>query len=246
MSKIRKLTLVVLLSLAGFTNSLATIPVIDISAVPQWIVQSANMLRQIAEQVRQYEELVAQFNQLKLTYQSTTGKRNFESLLMGAANNASYRYLPVDVSLMAGVDTYGKIKALSASIEKARGEVTSLTKSNFTSKMGTASAQMWQKRVDQLARMREVSNAAARAATDRVATNDSMINAISTTDDPKSIAELQARMAGEQARIANDQVRVYAAAMQNHSDEEILRAMQSDMLINMDQKPMPKVVYGKK
>lgn len=245
MIKVRSTIIALVISVAGMSTSLATIPVIDIAAVPQWVMQAANMLRQIAEQVRQYEQLVSQLNQLKTTYQSTTGNRNFESLLMGAANNASYQYLPADTSVMAGIDTYGKIKALSASIEKARGEVTSLTTANFTGKMDSASAQMWQRRVDQLARMREVSNAAAQAATDRVASNDSLIKSIGTTDDPKSIAELQARMAGEQARIANDQIRVYAAAMQNHSVEEINQAMQGDMLMTMDKKPIPKVVYKK-
>ena len=250
MSKIRGVVFALLLSLslsiATVPNALATIPVIDVSAVPAWVIQGVNMVRQIAEQVKQYQQLVAQYKQLEATYKSTTGKRNFESLLMGDSNNASYQYLPADPSVVAGRDVYGKLRELSASIAKARGEVTSLTKANFDNKMDSASAQMWQKRVDQLASMREGANAAAKAANDRVATNDALIKAIGTTDDPKSIAELQARMAGEQLRLSNEQARMYVYAMQNHSNEEIHQAMQSDMLVNMDKKPLPKVTYGAK
>ena len=247
MSKIRNLSLVLLLSLVGLTNSLATIPVIDVSAVPQWIMQAANMFKQLAEQVKQYEQLVAQLKQLETTYKAQSGKRNFEGYLMSNSREAAYTYLPEEMDILhQGGDLFGKMKDLGTRIKKSESEVTTLTKKNFGGDMNSPSAKMWLKRVEHLAMMRETTNAASRASSDRVATTKGLIDAIGMTDDPKSIAEVQARIAGEQARLANEEARLYVLAMGHRSDEEILNAMQSDMLVNMDKKPIPKVTYGKK
>lgn len=214
--------------------------VIDVAAIAQAV-------KQYAEAIKQYEQLVAQLKQAKQIYEAATGKRGFENLLMGEIEQGKFDYLPPDArSAMLGArDAIGASAGLAKEIDRLHGQVTSLTKDTFGGNMDSPSARVWQERVNQLAGMQATNNAAQKAAVARVDSNKQLVNAIGSTTDAKSIGELQARIAAQQSMLLNEQIRLFALAESNKASQEQLAQMQSDMLIKMDQRPVPKVAYGK-
>ncbi len=244
MFKLRNFALAVALFFAAVTSSLAVWPVHD---APSNVLRIAEAAKAMAEYIKQYETLIKQLQQAKQMYEQVTGKRGFEKLLMGEFENSNFDYLPPDAraSMIGARDAVGESARLAKVVERLRGEVTSLTNDTFGGDMGTESARIWKERVNQLAGMRATSDAAQTAAVNRVKTNKQLVEAIGTTDDAKSIGELQARIQAQQNMLLNEQIRLYALAEANRASQEQLVQMQSDMLMKMDQRPAPKVVYGK-
>ena len=69
---------------------------------------------------------------------------------------------------------------------------------------------------------------------------------ISSTDDPKAIAELQARIATEQGMVQNEQAKLQALAMLTASEQQIAQQQARETSIKMGGRvaSMPRVVVA--
>ena len=85
----------------GGTAAHAGVPVIDIAAIAQAILEYTSSLTQIENQMTQIQSLSQQLTQLQQQYQAITGARNLGDIL----NNPQLQnYVPVNAAqTMAGV-----------------------------------------------------------------------------------------------------------------------------------------------
>jgi type IV secretion system protein VirB5 len=77
----------------------------------------------------------------------------------------------------------------------------------------------------------------------RVQKLEDLVRAIGVAGDPKAIADLNARIAGEQALLQNQLIQLEALRMVQRAQEEQLSERQSDALFQMGKEGIPKVVY---
>lgn len=203
----RLITAAALTAAVGSAN--AGIPVIDVANLAQAVEQVIAWGQQNAQMVEQINQMRNQYTQLQSTYNSMTGNRGLGTLLNGAVDQAARRYLPVDGTqigqLSSGVAGFG---ALHATINGYKASVTSLPTTWFTG--GTTAANALASRVNSLATQRAVGEAAYTSNAQRTADLENMISTIGTANDPKAIAEINARITAQQALIANESTRLQA------------------------------------
>ena len=202
-----------LLAAVGLTASIgsanAGIPVIDVANLAQSIEQVVAWGQQNAQMVEQITQLRNQYAQLTNTYNSMTGNRGLGTLLNGAVDQAARRYVPGDATqlgqLSSGVAGFG---SLQATINRYKSSVTSLPTTWFPA--GSPAANTLASRVNSLATQQALGEAAYTSNAQRTADLEDMISTIGTADDPKAIAEINARIAAQQALIANESTRIQA------------------------------------
>ncbi len=193
-------------------STLAGWPVSVIADVPgqmNQMVNHAQMLKDYAALVQQLDEMRRQYEQMQRDYQSMTGSRNLGNIL----NNPQFKdYVP---------DNWQDIQS-------------NIRNNGYSGLNGTARALRDVSKIfdacEYLTDIKEKRNCEAKAvrpaqdrafATDayqtsvqRVSQIESLMREINATSDPKSIAELNARIQAEQALIQNEQTKLtlYQAA----------------------------------
>jgi type IV secretion system protein VirB5 len=215
---------------AALGSANAGIPVIDVANLAQSIQQVVAWAQQNAQMVQQITELRNQYTQLTNTYNSMTGNRGLGTLLNGAVDQATRRYLPGDATqlgqLGSGVAGFG---SLQATINRYRSSVTSLPPTWFPA--GSPAANTLATRVDSLATQQAMGEAAYTSSTQRTSDLEDMISTIGTADDPKAIAEINARITAQQALIANESTRLqaltYMQQLQKQQDDQRAREVVS-------------------
>lgn len=206
---IRILALVLGLSSAG--QAFAGIPVIDAANIAQAI-------KQVAAWKQQYQQMMDQYNQMQQQYQSLTGSRGFSSLLNGPAYQQARRMLPPDAQQVLDLAKGGSYGNLASSISAIKKAATTLDKGAFSSE---AAAKQWDADMSLAATNKALSMQAYTDSGQRLQTLEGMILQISQTQDPKAIAELQARIQAEQAIIQNEQNKIQAMAMLASAEQQI-------------------------
>ncbi len=215
---------------AALGSANAGIPVIDVANLAQSIQQVVAWAQQNAQMVQQITELRNQYTQLTNTYNSMTGNRGLGTLLNGAVDQATRRYLPGDATqlgqLGSGVAGFG---SLQATINRYRSSVTSLPPTWFPA--GSPAANTLATRVDSLATQQAMGEAAYTSSTQRTSDLEDMISTIGTADDQKAIAEINARITAQQALIANESTRLqaltYMQQLQKQQDDQRAREVVS-------------------
>lgn len=186
-----------------------------------------NMAKQLAESAKQLTELQAQLSQLQQTYQvvtsqlrkaeeayaAVTGARNLGDF---ASNPEIRKYLPADVRKVYDLAKQGGYAGISGSVGAIlEAEVLAGT----------------QAQRDAAIRQRQKMNAASNklvgmdgyeGAQQRLAQLDQLQQKISDTEDPKAIAELQARIAVEQAAIQNEAVKLQLLQMMAAAEDKLI------------------------
>jgi type IV secretion system protein VirB5 len=187
--------LAVLLGLVSQAH--AQIPVIDVASLAQLIAQIETLEQQL-------ETARGQLSQAQSQYQSMTGQRGMQQLLAGTPRN----YLPSDwpavTNVLAGP---GSSSALG---QTARGAMTAnavLTPAQLAALSPADSAQVVAQR-QSVALAQGISETALANASSRFASLQTLIDAIGRTPDQKGILELQARIAAEEAMLANEQTKL--------------------------------------
>ncbi|MCX7187223.1 MAG: type IV secretion system protein [Methylophilales bacterium] len=176
------------------------IPVIDAANL-------ANTLENIVQWGKQLQAMKEQYAQQLAQYQSMTGKRGFGTVL----NDPNLRqYLPANAQkvysqMMRPVQSMDVCYGLTGeSLTLCQAEVKKhyIDRDNYEKAYDTASTEQTQ--------------------------IQGLIDQISNTDDPKAIAELQARMAGEQAKIQNTVVQMQLSAQLAEIQNKLLQQTKQD------------------
>lgn len=215
MKRILALILAVLIS----TSASAGVPTVNIPdlaiQVSSWMQQYTQQAQQIAQyetQIEQYykqiSQLETQIEQYKQQYNAITGARGFGDLLTDLAR---YQYIPQNVASIYDDINTGNYSALSSEAKALRDKYKLYDCSSRTSTDARASCEA-SFALDPM--NKAYADTAMSKTYDRTNTLDGLRQSINQTTDPKGIAEAQARIAAEQAQIANETNRLLALKMQ--------------------------------
>jgi type IV secretion system protein VirB5 len=178
----------------------ATIPVIDVAAIQQ-------MIQEMLAWQQQLNAMQSQLNQLRQTHTALTGNRGLGSLLHQTA--ADRNYLP---SAWRDVDSVGR--GISARYAQLHDRVRALVRNNARitddelSHLPAGARQAILAARDAAATGEALTRAAYERSSDRFSSLGQLIDRINSTGDVKAIAELQGRIAAEQAMLENEAVKL--------------------------------------
>jgi len=191
--------LIAVSSLAPFRLYATGIPVVDAMAIAQ---DKINQVERIAKAVEQINQLKAQIDQMKLQYKALTGTRNLGDL---AQNPALRDYLPPDWRSVYDGVANGGYRGLTGSARTVR-EISRVfdTCARLSGPRKTQCERSSSKAAMDKAFAVEAYDKA-RARWDQISL---LTQSINQTSDPKSIAELQARINAEQAALQNEQTKL--------------------------------------
>lgn len=183
----------------------------------QWAEQLQQMYRQIDEMQKQYEQLEAQA-------EAISGTRNLGDIF----NNPLFRnYLPDDWQ-----NVYDEIK--DGGYGSLTGEARLIQNRNRIYDMCATISTAEQRRVCEAqaaksAQDRAYASTAFEAASGRVGQIESLMESINGTSDAKGIAEVQARIAVEQANIQNEATKLQMFQMIASAEDRALRQQQLEV-----------------
>lgn len=209
MKKILALSCTVLL--CSLSN--AQIPVTDVASIQQ---QVSSQIETIAKWQSQYEQMTTRIDQAKQQYESITGSRGLGEVF----NDPSMRdYLPAEwQSVYDSVKRggYSGLSGKSAQIYNQNKVFDSCERLRDESQKRVCESRAVKSSQDQALALESFDKAK-----DRINQIDRLMRKINDTTDPKSIAELQSRIAIEQANIQNEQTKLQLYRMIADSESKI-------------------------
>jgi type IV secretion system protein VirB5 len=215
------LSFVTALSVGCSAGVFAQIPVTDVANIAQSAVdQAAN----IAQYIQQVATLKSQLTQQEQQYSALTGSRNLGDIF----NDPKYRqYLPADWQKV-----YDSVK--NGGYSGLTGTAQSIYSKNHIYDACQSMQDPDQNAACQAAAVKpsiDQGNAqdAYQAATDRLDQIDQLTQQINTTQDPKAIAELQGRIATEQAAIQNEQTKLQLYQMVADAQDKIQEQRENEL-----------------
>lgn len=176
------------------------------------IASQAQQIQQYAQQIQQFEQ---QINQYKQQYESLTGVRGFGDIL----NQLVLRdVVPQDVSNVYSSIQTGGVSGMTSAAKSIRNQL----KIYSCDKQGGQNAATCEAMLSKAAQDKAYSQNALTLTSQRQENIQSLQNQINTTQDPKAIAELQARIETESAQVQNDQVRINALKLEQDNADRLL------------------------
>ncbi|MES3022789.1 MAG: type IV secretion system protein [Pseudomonadota bacterium] len=206
----------ILIYTAGFANAGVPVSVVfDATA-------TANQMVNIAEYAKQVALLKQQYTQLQQTYTALNGLRDVGTLMN---KDLSAQYLPPDLqkaftALKNGEG--GSLAGISGTLNQiaASNQARSCAESSTNAASIRACNQAWQ--------TLSLNKYVGQAGYDQTANNinklQQFVGAITSSSDPKSLQDLQARIAVEQVKMQNEQMKLQTVAMMQRADEDLARA----------------------
>lgn len=194
---------VVSLGLLGGNAAHAGIPVIDVAALTQALQQVIAWGQQYGQMAEQYQQMLQQYQQLVQQYNAVTGTRNLGDILnnptlqqaVPSGTQLMSTYSSINSSGVAGLSNAARSLRDATAIYECSGRVDEALRlcqaSLVTNSQNTVN---YQSALDLIAQ--------------RTAQIQSLQGRINATNDPKAIAELQARIASETAQVNNDANRI--------------------------------------
>lgn len=211
------------LGLTSGGQAFAGIPVIDGAAIAQAV-------QQVAAWGKQYEQMMQQAQQLQQQIDNVTGGRGMSALLNGSTSQQARRMLPPDAQQVLNLANGGSYGNLASSISSIKQASTTLNSGSFTS---AKAASQWDADMNRAASNKALSMEAYTAAAQRLQNLEEMTTKISLTQDPKAIAELQARISTEQGMIQNEQAKIQALSMLVAAEQQIAQQQARETSIKM-------------
>ncbi len=218
--KIRFLSLTVaaVVALEGLTvfspAHAAGIPVINI---PQQAQDLANHLEDIAKYVEQIEQMKSQLDQMQQQYKALTGSRNMGEVL----NNPALKdYLPSDWQQVYSKVASGGYRGLTGSAAAIR-DANALF--DTCAKKTGADKQLCERSAAKAAQDKAFAVEAFDKAKSRWDQIAGLMRQINSTTDPKSIAELQARITAETAAVQNEQTKMQLYALTAQAEDRLIQ-----------------------
>lgn len=195
--KLASLSLAAVLLVAA-PASQAVMPVVDVRAIAQ-------MLEQIRTLQAHLDTARSMLGEAQASFRSMTGPRGMERLLAGQVRN----YLPSDwLELGSAISSLrGQYGALGNELQSIVGDNAVLSARELAGLGPQQQARVTEARQD-VALAQGLAREALSAASARFDSLNQLIAAISTADDPKAVMDLQARIAAEQAMLANDHTKL--------------------------------------
>jgi type IV secretion system protein VirB5 len=166
--------------------------------------------------------------QARQALQTMTGDRGMELLLSGTVRN----YLPSDWSQVTGaLQGSGGFNALSADVQSIVITNAVLSPQRLAA-LSPGAQQLIQNSRQWSAMQQAVSHQALSNASNRFASIQSLIAAISTATDQKAILDLQARISAELGMLQNEQTKVQVLNQATQAQESSLRQLAREQVID--------------
>lgn len=192
-----RLPVVLMALFAGMPAAHAQFAVIDVASLTQLISEVQTLAQQL-------QTARSQLSQAQSEYQSITGVRGMEQLLVGVVRN----YLPPDwPALQSALQGSGSYPTLSADLQAALRSATVLSPQQLGALSSTAGAQLQTER-QSVALLQSLSHEALSNASNRFGSLQELIDAIGRATDQKGILELQARISAEHAMLQDEQTKL--------------------------------------
>lgn len=183
---------------------------------------SANQAVNIAQITKQVVLLQQQYAQLQQSYNTLNGLRNVGNLMN---SDLLAQYLPADyqkayTALKNGQG--GSLASISGSLNQiaAANQAQSCARSSADPVSIQSCNQAWQT----LSMNKYVGQAGYDQTASNISKLQQFVGTITSTSDPKSLQDLQARIAVEQVKMQNEQMKLQTVAMMQRADEDLARA----------------------
>ena len=197
------------------------IPVTDGASIAQSVAQQVET---IAKWKLQYDQMMGQIEQARQQYESLTGSRSLGTIMNAPALRD---YLPGDWQGVYDSVKNGGYRGLSGTAQSVY----------FASRIYDACGHLKVAQQRTACEAQAVKGAqdkgfaldAYNAAKGRIHQIDQLMQAINQTQDPKGVAELQARIAAEQANIQNEQTKLNMYAMVAAAEDRVQQQRQAEI-----------------
>jgi type IV secretion system protein VirB5 len=216
--------------IAASSAAFAQIPVTDGASIAKSV---ENQIETMAKWKMQYDQMVNQIDQMKQQYAAVTGARGMGELF----NNPQLRdYLPQDwqgVYDSVKLGGYAGLSGRAESIYDNNKVYDACTGFVSNEQRTNCEAQAVKGAQDKAFALDAYD-----AAKNRLSQIDQLMQQINQTQDPKAIAELQGRIAAEQAMIQNEQTKLQmyqmVAAAEDRLQEQRQREINAKVLANRE------------
>lgn len=223
----KRTALYFLIALAPMAN--AQIPTTDAVAFGQ---RAAQQLETIAQMGSQLVELKNQLEQAKRQYDSITGIRNLGSILY---DQTLRNTLPDDMS-----DIYSSSMNSAFGISGSIADILETEKNQGT--VSDIKSKISERQRNLAATDKAIGLRAYDGAKKRLDQIESLMGRINGTSDPKAIAELQARIAVEQAAVGNEQSKLAVISQLQANEAKLIEQQKSELsqkVLSNDNTGMP-------
>jgi type IV secretion system protein VirB5 len=222
----KQLTLLIAASLFCASTQ-AQIPVTDGASIATNILNQAET---IAQWTSQYQQMINQINQMEKEYASLTGKRNLGAIF----NDPQFRqYLPSDWQSVYDQIQQGGYSGLTGDAQTIFDEnkISDARCRSFASEQQRIICEAGSAKPSQDLAFEKNAYEKSKARLNQI---DSLMNQINQTSDPKAIAELDARIATEQAAIQNEQTKLAMFKMISDTNEQLRLEKQQQLNIETE------------
>jgi type IV secretion system protein VirB5 len=182
-----------------------------------WPVFDASSVAQLTMTVK---TLYQQLNELQATYRALNGVRGFGGRLYDPALR---QYLPPEWTRIYDDTMAGGHAGISGSLRAIRSA------ERLTSSVADAQASITARSRNAAVTDKAVGIRAFEGARARLAQIEQLMGQIDLTRDPKGIAELQARIAVEQAAVQNETAKLQLVAMLQRAEERLIEQQKGDL-----------------
>lgn len=210
----------VFVALAGImtTSAAAQVPVTVLSDIPG----KAFHLEDIAKYVEQIDQMKMQIQQLRQSYNAMTGTRGIGQLFQ---NPDLATMLPSDWRNVYSTASNGGYAGISGSVPQILQQEQRRTGGTVAD--GSKAVADRQARI--AAHDKAMGQKAYSAATARLDNIQGLMRQINRSTDPKAIADLQARIQGEQAVIQNEQTKLLLMTQLQASEDRLMEAQRDQI-----------------
>ncbi len=201
----------------------AGIPVIDGANLVQAIMDVANAIDQLQQMKQQYDQVVMQVKQAKQQYDSLTKARGLGDVLN---NPLLQNYVPKDAgNVLKAINHAGTTGNLTSTAKALRN----LAKSYDCADIDLEVVRIrCEKQIEAPYQYQAYLQEAEEPAAKRVDQINELLELAAMTEDPKEIAEVQARIAGEQAMLQYEATRILLLRAQAEAEERVARAQANE------------------
>jgi type IV secretion system protein VirB5 len=202
------------------------------TAHAQWAVVDAPAIVQLIQEVQTTAQQLAtaknQLLQAEQALQTMTGDRGMEQLLSGINRN----YLPSNWTQVSGVlQGTGGFSALSTDVQSVMNTNAVLSPQRMAT-LPAGGQQLIQSERQWSAMQQALSHQALSSASNRFASIQSLIAAISSAADQKGILDLQARISAELGMLQNEQLKVQILNQSAQGQQAALRQQAREQVID--------------
>ncbi|MGY4831813.1 P-type DNA transfer protein VirB5 (plasmid) [Sphaerotilaceae bacterium SBD11-9] len=200
-------------------HAFAGIPTIDVANLVSSIQQVLAWMQQYEQMMQQIQGVQRQVQQAEQMYNNISGIRNMADLV----NNPALRqYMPQEwsqaISLANNPGSFGNLSSSIRSIQQA-ARLTGLD--STTLDPNSAAGRSFSGSQAQAATNRAMSEAGYKAATDRIANIQTLLDQINAAPDQKDILDLQARIQAESTMVENENAKLAALGQLQQAQRDI-------------------------